>query len=548
MGNLMKKFKNGLKKVFTKSLDYVEVIGNKLPHPATLFALLAVFVVLISWIASLLSLQAIHPVDGSVISVNSLVSGDGFRWIYENITQNFLRFPPLGYVLVVMVGIGVAEGSGLFTVMIRSLVISSPPKLITGSIVLAGLVSHLASEAGYVILIPLGAMIFHALGRHPMAGLAAAFVGVSGGFGANFFIGSIDPILAGISESAAQMINPEITVNPAVNYFFMAVSALLIVLLGTWVTERIVEPRLGKYEGNLDKVPIEQLTPKEKKGLKWAGYGLLFTIALLALTIIPENGILRHPETGSILRSPFFNGIIIAILLFFFIPGLIYGIVAGTIKSDKHVAKFITQSMSGMGGYIVLVFFAAQFVYFFNYSNLGIIFAIKGAQGLQSIGLTGPTLIIAFVLLSAFINMFMGSASAKWAIMAPVFIPMLMLIDPPYHPGLTQAAFRIGDSVTNIVTPMMSYFALIVTFAQKYDEKYGIGTIISTMLPYTVLLTITWTALLVLWMYLGIPLGFDGPIFMPSQEVIEIISNDTILAFPQDTLLVVPQDTVLLSH
>ncbi|MBS4013154.1 MAG: AbgT family transporter [Bacteroidetes bacterium] len=544
----MKKFKNGLKKVFTKSLDYVEVIGNKLPHPATLFALLAVFVVLISWIASLLSLQAIHPVDGSVISVNSLVSGDGFRWIYENITQNFLRFPPLGYVLVVMVGIGVAEGSGLFTVMIRSLVISSPPKLITGSIVLAGLVSHLASEAGYVILIPLGAMIFHALGRHPMAGLAAAFVGVSGGFGANFFIGSIDPILAGISESAAQMINPEITVNPAVNYFFMAVSALLIVLLGTWVTERIVEPRLGKYEGNLDKVPIEQLTPKEKKGLKWAGYGLLFTIALLALTIIPENGILRHPETGSILRSPFFNGIIIAILLFFFIPGLIYGIVAGTIKSDKHVAKFITQSMSGMGGYIVLVFFAAQFVYFFNYSNLGIIFAIKGAQGLQSIGLTGPTLIIAFVLLSAFINMFMGSASAKWAIMAPVFIPMLMLIDPPYHPGLTQAAFRIGDSVTNIVTPMMSYFALIVTFAQKYDEKYGIGTIISTMLPYTVLLTITWTALLVLWMYLGIPLGFDGPIFMPSQEVIEIISNDTILAFPQDTLLVVPQDTVLLSH
>jgi aminobenzoyl-glutamate transport protein len=519
MGHLLKKFKQIVKKIFTKSLDYIEVVGNKLPHPATLFALLALIVVIISWVTSLLSVQAIHPIaaeDGSavIIRVNSLISGDGFRWIYENIIHNFLKFPPLGYVLVVMVGIGVAEGSGLFTVMIRSLVISSPPKLITASIVLAGLVSHLASEAGYVILIPLGAMIFHALGRHPMAGLAAAFVGVSGGFGANFFIGSIDPILAGISESAAQMIVPEITVNPAVNYFFMAVSAVLIVLLGTWVTERIVEPRLGKYEGNVDKVPIEQLTPKEKKGLKWAGYGLLFTIALLALTIVPENGILRHPETGSILRSPFFNGIIIAILLFFFIPGLIYGIIAGTIKSDKHVAKFITQSMSGMGGYIVLVFFAAQFVYFFNYSNLGIIFAIKGAQGLQSIGLTGPTLIIAFVLLSAFINMFMGSASAKWAIMAPVFIPMLMLIDPPYHPGLTQAAFRIGDSVTNIITPMMSYFALIVTFAQKYDEKYGIGTIISTMVPYTVFLTLAWTALLVLWMYLGIPLGFDGPVFM----------------------------------
>lgn len=514
MGNLLKKFKRALKKGFTKSLDFIEVVGNKLPHPATLFALLALIVVIISWIAHLLNTQAVHPVTEEVITVNSLVSGEGFRWIYENIINNFLRFPPLGYVLVVMIGIGVAEGTGLFTVMIRSLVISSPPRLITGAVVLAGLISHLAAEAGYVILIPLGAMIFHALGRHPMAGLAAAFFGVSGGFGANFFIGSIDPILAGISESAAQIIDPEIVVNPAVNYFFMFASSFLIVFIGTWVTEKIVEPRLGKYEGNVAKVPIERLTPKEKKGLKYAGYGLLLTIALLALTIIPENGILRDPETGSILRSPFFNGIIIAILLFFFIPGIIYGLFAGTVKSDKDVAKYITKSMSGMGGYIVLVFFAAQFVYFFNYSNLGIIFAINGAEGLQNIGLTGPSLIIAFIILSAFINMFMGSASAKWAIMAPVFIPMLMLIDPPYHPGLTQAAFRIGDSVTNIITPMMSYFALIVTFAQKYDEKYGIGTIISTMIPYTVFMTLVWTALLVLWMYLGIPLGFDGPVYM----------------------------------
>ncbi|MFO7978319.1 MAG: AbgT family transporter, partial [Bacteroidales bacterium] len=414
------------------------------------------------------------------------------------------------------VGIGVAEGSGLFTVMIRSLVLSSPPKLITGAIVLAGLVSHLASEAGYVVLIPLGAMIFHALGRHPMAGLAAAFCGVSGGFGANFFIGSIDPILAGISESAAQMIMPDMTVNPAVNYYFMFFSAFLVVIAGTWVTEKIVEPRLGKYTGSTSKVAIEQLTPDEKKGLRWAGYGLLVTLALLALTVVPTWGILRNPETGEILNSPFFSGIIIAILLMFFIPGLIYGIVVGTIRSDKHVAKHISQSMAGMGSYIVLVFFAAQFVYFFNYSNLGIIVAINGAQGLQSIGLTGINLIVAFVFLSAFINMFMGSASAKWAIMAPIFIPMLMLIDPPYHPGLTQAAFRIGDSVTNLITPMMSYFALIVTFAQKYDEKYGIGTIISTMIPYTVVLTVLWLIALVVWMLLGIPLGPDGPIYIPS--------------------------------
>jgi aminobenzoyl-glutamate transport protein len=502
-------------KVFVRSLDYVEIIGNRLPHPATLFALLALIVVILSWLGHTLGAQAIHPVDGSIIEAKNLVSGDGIRWMYTHLTSNFLRFPPLGYVLVVMIGIGVAEGSGLFTTLIRSLVLSAPPKLITGSIVLAGILSHLASEAGYVILIPLGAMIFHALGRHPMAGLAAAFAGVSGGFGANFFIGSIDPILAGISESAAQMIMPDMVVNPAVNYYFMFISSFLVVIIGTWVTEKIVEPRLGKYQGNAEKLPIVQLTPKEKKGLRWAGYVLLFTLVALAFTVIPENGIFRDPETGSVLHSPFFSGIIIAILLMFFIPGLVYGVIVGTIKSDKDVAKFLGQSMSGMGGYIVLVFFAAQFVYFFNYSNLGIIFAIKGAHTLQTIGLTGIPLIVAFVLLSAFINMFMGSASAKWAIMAPVFIPMLMLIDPPYHPGLTQAAFRIGDSVTNLITPMMSYFALIVTFAQKYDEKYGIGTIISTMIPYTVMLTIGWVLLLILWMIFGIPLGPDGPLYIP---------------------------------
>ncbi len=502
------------KGLFARSLDVIEVIGNKLPHPATIFAMLALLVIILSWLGYVTNVQADHPVTGETITAKNLISGDGFRWMYTNLLRNFLLFPPLGYVLVVMIGIGVAEGSGLFTLMIRALVLKSPPKLITASIVTAGIISHLASEAGYVVLIPLGALIFHALGRHPMAGLAAAFVGVSGGFGSNFFVGSIDPILAGISETAAQIIMPDITVNPAVNYYFMFISSFVVIIVGTWVTEKIVEPRLGKYEGSAPRVPIEKLTPMEKKGLNWAGYSILITVALLALSIIPANGLFRNPETGDVLNSPFFDGIIVGIMVFFFIPGLVYGIIAKTIRNDKDLVKHITKSMSGMAGYIVLVFFAAQFVYFFNYSNLGIIFAIKGANGLQEIGLTGIPLIVGFVFLSALINMFMGSASAKWAIMAPVFIPMLMLIDPPYHPGLTQAAFRIGDSVTNLITPMMSYFALIVTFAQKYDEKYGIGTIISTMIPYSVLLTIFWTLLLVVWMITGLPLGPDGPIFI----------------------------------
>lgn len=514
MKEILLKLRHFGSRAFSKSLDFIEIVGNKLPHPATLFFLLAVIVMVISAIAYLLGVQANHPVDGSLISVNNLISAEGFRWIYTNILNNFLQFPPLGYVLVVMIGIGVAEGSGLITVLIRSLVLASPPRLITTAILTAGIVSTLAIEAGYVVLIPLSAMIFHALGRHPIAGLAAAFCGVSGGFSATFFISSTDTILAGITESAAQMLIPEMIITPAVNFYFMFVSSFVVIVVGVWVTEKIVEPRLGKYTGNAERLPIEELTPLEKKGLRWAGFGLLATIAVLAITIVPSWGIFRNPETGDVLQSPFFGGIIIGILLMFFVPGLLYGAIVGSIKNDKQLVKHITQTMAGMAGYIVLVFFAAQFVYFFNYSNLGIIFAIKGAYGLQSIGFTGLGLILSFVLLSGFTNLFMGSASAKWAIMAPVFIPMFMLIDPAYHPALTQAAFRVGDSVTNLITPMMSYFALIVTFAQRYDEKYGIGTIISTMIPYSLLLLIGWSLLLVVWMWLGIPLGPGGPIFM----------------------------------
>ncbi len=499
-------------RVLTRSLDLIELLGNKLPHPATLFALLALTVAVLSWICAKVGLSAVHPVQDTVITVNSLLSADGLRWMYSNVTHNFVNFPPLGYVLAVMVGIGLAEGSGLLAILIRALVLNAPPRLITGSIVLAGIISHLASEAGYVILIPLGAMIFHALGRHPMAGLAAAFCGVSGGFGANFLIGSVDPILAGLSTTAAQILVPDMVINPAVNFYFMFVSAILIVILGTWVTSAIVEPRLGPYQGSTPRIAVDQLTPLERKGMRLAGLSLLVTLGLLVWSAAPANALLRNPANGSLLNSPFFDGLITAILIFFFVPGLVYGLVTRSIRNDHDAVKQITKSMSGMAGYIVLVFFAAQFVYFFRYSNLGLILAINGAESLRNVGLTGVTLVVAFVLLASFINLFMGSASAKWAIMAPVFIPMFMLLG--YHPALTQAAFRIGDSVTNLVTPMMSYFALIVTFAQRYDERYGIGTIISTMLPYTFIFTVFWTLLLVGWMLLGLPLGPGGPLFM----------------------------------
>ena len=498
--------------LFNRFLDSVERVGNKLPHPATLFALMALLIVLLSAVAATLGLTAEHPVTGEIVKVKNLLTSDGIRWIWTNVEKNFVDFPPLGLVLVVMVGIGVSEGSGLFTVLVRQLVLGAPKRLITAAIIVAGIFSHLASEAGYVILIPLGAMIFHAIGRHPMAGFAAAICGVSAGFGSNFLIGSVVSILAGLSTSAANIIDPSIMVNPMVNYFFMVASAIMVVVVGTFVTEKIVEPRLGTYTGELQPLEIEKLSEREKKGLRWAGWGALAICGLLAWSIIPEDGLLRDPETGGILHSPFFKGIVVAIFLIFFVPGLIYGIITGSIKNDKDVVKHMTHSMKGMGGYIVLVFFAAQFVYFFKESNLGIVLAINGAAWLKSIGLTGIPLIIGFVLLSAFINLFMGSASAKWAIMAPVFVPMFMLLN--YHPGVAQAAFRIGDSVTNVITPMMSYFALIVTFSQKYDERYGIGTIISMMLPFTIIFLLVWIVIISIWYLTGFPLGLDGPIYL----------------------------------
>ncbi|MBN1164885.1 MAG: AbgT family transporter [Candidatus Krumholzibacteriota bacterium] len=492
-------------------LDRIEKTGNRFPHPASLFAIFALLVALISDIIQRAGITAVHPGTGELIKVVSMLNAEGLRFMYSRATDNFVHFPPLGIVLVAMIGIGVAEGSGLISALLRHLVTAAPKRLVTAAVIAAGILSHLASSAGYVILIPLGAMVFAAFKRHPIAGIAAAFCGVSGGFGANFLIGSIDPILAGLTESAATLIDPEIHINPAVNFYFMVTSAFLLVILGTWVTEKFVEPRLGRYEGTLQE--FETVSSHEKKGLIWAGISSILVLLVLLLLTLPEGGILRDPQTGSILRSPFMSGLITAIMVFFLLPGIVFGIVVGSIKNDKDVIKCMTNSMKGLAGYIVLVFFAGQFVYYFKHSNIGVLLAIKGAEVLKTLGFTGVWLLVSFVVLSAFINLFMGSASAKWAIMAPVFVPMFMLLG--YHPGITQAAFRIGDSITNIITPMMSYFALIVAFAQKYDERYGIGTITATMLPYTVVFGLFWTLLLAVWMMVGLPTGPGAPIHLP---------------------------------
>lgn len=495
-------------------LGFIERVGNALPHPGTLFALMAVAVVLLSGLFARMDLVVIHPGTGEEIRPVNLMTVEGLHRILTSLVTNFTNFAPLGTVLVAMLGIGIAEASGVIGTSLRLLVLSAPRRLLTFVIVFAGVLSNTASEIGYVLLVPLAAVIFLAAGRHPLAGLAAAFAGVSGGYSANLLLGTIDPLLAGLSEEAARIVDPAYTVNATANFYFMFVSTFFITAAGTWVTERIVEPRLGEYTGDERPEALGALTPLEKRGLWFTAAVLGVLTVLLLLATVPENGILRDPETGSLLRSPFMSGIVALIFVVFGLAGLAYGIGARTFKNDTDVMNGMGAAMKTLGLYLVLVFFAAQFVAFFNWTNLGLIVAVEGAELLKAAGLGAIPLMVSFILVSAFINLFMGSASAKWAIMAPVFVPMFMLLG--YTPEFAQTAYRIGDSTTNIISPMMTYFALIVAFVGRYDPKAGIGTVISTMLPYTVVFLLVWTALLILWMVFDLPVGPGAGLYMPT--------------------------------
>jgi aminobenzoyl-glutamate transport protein len=495
-------------RLLDRALALIERVGNALPHPGTLFALMAVLVILLSWVFAQLGLIVLHPGTGEEIRPVNLLSIPGLHRILTQMVGNFTGFAPLGTVLVSMLGIGIAEASGVIGTGLRLLVISAPRRLLTFVIVFAGVLSNTASEIGYVLLVPLGAIIFLAAGRHPLAGLAAAFAGVSGGYSANLLLGTIDPLLAGLSEEAARIVDPAYEVNPSANYYFMFVSTFFIAAGGTFVTEKVIVPRLGPYRGEevIDgHEALADLTAPEKRGLLAAVLTLFAITALLLWGTIPADGFLRHPDTGSLLRSPFMSGIVALIFLVFGAMGLAYGIAAGTFRSDSDVMKGMGKAMETLGLYLVLVFFAAQFVAYFNWTNLGLILAVRGAEGLQALGLGPITLMIGFVFVSAVINLFMGSASAKWAIMAPVFIPMLMLLG--YSPEFVQAAYRIGDSTTNVISPMMTYFALIIAYVERYQPRAGIGTVISLMLPYTVAFMLIWILLLVAWMLLGLPVG-----------------------------------------
>jgi aminobenzoyl-glutamate transport protein len=482
-------------------LDRIERWGNKLPHPFNLFLLFSLAVLLLSWMAHAFGLSVTHPLTGKPIAAVNLLDRQGIQNIITKAVSNFTGFAPLGTVLVAMIGVGVAERSGFFSAALKGFVRSVPRWLITAALVFAGVNASLTVDAGYVILVPLGAVLFVQVGRHPIAGLAAAFAGVSGGFSANLFLTPVDPLLAGLTQEAARLYDKNYVVPATANYYFMIGSTFLLTLIGAAVNNWIVEPRLGTYHAQREP-ESSLLMPEERRGLIAAGFTVLFEVILLLFLTLPDNALLRDAK-GNL--DPFFQGMVVLMSVAFLFPAIAYGIAAKTIKNNRDVGRMIEETFGTMGSYIALAFAASQFVAYFGWSNLGLIFAVTGADLLRASGLSGISLIVLFVFVCAAIDLFVASASAKWAVVGPIFVPMLMIMG--YSPELTQAAYRIGDSFTNIITPLMPYMPLVIAFAQKYEPRIGLGTLLTLMLPYSIAFAIGWTALLAFWLLLGIALG-----------------------------------------
>lgn len=502
----------------TRALDKVERVGNKLPDPAVIFLFCLAIVWVLSAIMSNFTFSAIDPRTGSAVVVNNLLTGDSLADFMSRMVKIFTGFAPLGVVLVAMLGVGVAEHSGFISAGLKRMLDKTPKTFLTPMVVLVAIVSHTATDAGYVLVIPLAGVIFYAMGRHPLAGIAAAFAGVSGGFCANFIPSAIDPLLQSFTQTAAQIIDPDIEVNPLNNWYFNSASTLLIVGIAWYLTDKVIEPRLKDVEvdGDPEEIPkFEDLNDKQSRALTVASLVMLGGIGLLIAILVPESSPLRAAD-GQLtsFAAPIMQSIVPLIFLLFLLPGVVYGFMAGTFKTSKDMIDAMTKAMHGMSYYIVMAFFCALFIDAFGKSNLGALLAIEGAQVLKALALPSMVTIVGIIFLTAFVNLFVGSSSAKWALLGPIFVPMLMQLN--ISPDLTQAAYRLGDSSSNIITPLMPYFPLVVVYCQRYVKSTGIGTLLSMMLPFTVSILLLWTAFLLIYWGLGFPLGIAASYTYPA--------------------------------
>lgn len=494
-------------------LNAIEKAGNRLPEPALIFFYFLLAVMGLSALLSQMTFDIVNPVNQQTVQVNNLLSAEALTNTLANMVTTFTGFAPLGIVLVAMLGVGVAESSGFINVALKKMLRVTPKKLLTPMLIFVAMFSHVAADAGYVLVIPLGAIIFMSAGRHPLVGIAAAFAGVSGGFAANMVPTGNDALLQGFTQAAAQLLDNTYTVNTLCNLFFGIGSSIMITLVGWWVTERIVEPRVSKMTLDGDfkhDEDMSHVSSAENRAFNRAGLVMILGLIALAAAAWPEGSMLRSPE-GSLTAygAPIMKSIVPLIFLIFIIPGIVFGLSAGTFKSGKDVISAMNESMSKMGSYMVMAFFCAMFIKAFSDSNIGTLVALAGADGLKAMALPGEATIIGMIVLTAVVNLLIGSASAKWALLSPIMVPMLMAVG--ISPELTQAAFRIGDSCTNIITPLMVFFPLIVIYCQRYTKGAGVGTLVSMMMPYSIAFFISWSLFLLAWWGFGLPLGVAAP-------------------------------------
>lgn len=495
-----------------KALDLIEVIGNKLPDPAVLFLAALIIVWIASAALSGTAFDALDPRTGEAIQIKNLLTGSELAAFLSTMVTTFTGFAPLGVVLVAMLGVGVAEHSGYINSGLKLILGFTPKALLTPMLIFAAILSHTATDAGYVLVIPLGGIIFYAAGRHPIAGIAAAFAGVSGGFSANPIPSAIDPLLQSFTEAAAHLVDPSVVVNPLCNWFFTGASSAVIILLGWFLTDKIIEPRLNEHtpiDDDAEEAPaMDGLEPHEMKGFLAGTAVMIIGIIILIVVSLPTESPMRFEGELASFKAPIMQSIVPLIFLLFAFPGVVYGYMAGTFSKSKDIIDAMTKSMQGMGYYVVMAFFCALFIKAFSDSSIGVLLAVQGAEFLKAMDLPAGVTISGIIFLAAGVNLVVGSASAKWALIGPIFVPMLMQLG--YSPDLTQAAYRVGDSCSNIVTPLMPYFPLVVVFCQKYVKKTGIGTLVSLMIPYAITFLICWTIFLLVYWGLDIPLGVQS--------------------------------------
>ncbi len=497
-----------------RALDTIERVGNKVPHPVIIFVMLIGLVIVLSHLFYLLgasvTYQAINPETHAVEQVTtraqSLLTADGFRFMYTGVVDNFMSFNAVGVIIVAMLGVGVAEEAGLIRALIHKLVNVAPRAAMTYILVFIGILSSIAADAGYLVLIPLAAAAFLTLGRHPLAGLAASFAGVAAVFSVNILIKPLDGILTGITNDAIHLMNPSLSIDLTANFWFSVASVVLLTFAVAFVTDKVVEPRLGAYTGEQPEPVSGGMTPEESRGLRFAGYALLGAVVVFALLSLPPGAPLRNPETGALIGdSPFMNGLIVFITILFLAAGWLYGYGAGTIRSSVDVVSAMEKAVRGLAGLIFLLFVISQFLAFFTYSNMATLAAVNLGDALDTAGLGGLTLLLGFILAILLLDLIMTGAIPKWAIFAPVFVPLLMRLN--VEPEAVLAAYRVADGPINAISPLNAYFALIVAFAQKYDPKAGVGTVIALMLPYVLVVIVLWVLLFTAWHVLGLPWG-----------------------------------------